>query len=106
MDGKVVIDSFFVNKDYVSSFVEKDSVYQIAFVSGLVMDISFSSLIDVSFNGRFHYGLDEQDLFDFFSDLEDGALVCIKGKKSFIRYKEDVDYDAFESVFTIFKKIK
>ena len=106
MDGKVVIDSFFVNKDYVSSFVEKDSVYQITFVSGLVMEVSFIRSIDVSFNGRFHYSLDDQDLFDFFSDLEDGALVCIKGKKSFIRYKEDVDYDAFESVYTVSKKIK
>ena len=106
LDGKTVIDRFFVDKDYVSDFAEKDSLYRITFVSGLVMEVSFLRSIDVSFNGRFHYSLDDQDLFDFFSDLEDGALVCIKGKKSFIRYKEDVDYDAFESVFTIFKKIK
>lgn len=106
LDSKTVIDRFFVDKDYVSDFVEKDSLYRITFVSGLVMEISFSSLVDVSFNGRFHYGLDEQDLFDFFSDLEDGALVCIKGKKSSVLYEGEVDYDAFQSIYTVSKKIK
>jgi len=45
-------------------------------------------------------------LFDSFSDLEDVALVCVKGKKSYVRYEGEVDYDAFESVYTVSKKIK